>query len=56
MLVPKEERPSHWSLLGGGVEWMESTIDTLHREMQEEWCGEVTVEQWGWIIEKVFHV
>jgi ADP-ribose pyrophosphatase YjhB (NUDIX family) len=44
----------HWSLPGGRVEWSESTIDTLRREMQEELCVEVTVERLGWIIENFF--
>jgi ADP-ribose pyrophosphatase YjhB (NUDIX family) len=54
VLVHQEKGQSHWSLPGGRVEWGESIVDALRREMQEELYVEVTVERLGWIIENFF--
>jgi 8-oxo-dGTP pyrophosphatase MutT (NUDIX family) len=51
VLLHKCEGDNFWSFPGGGIEFFESSIETVKREMQEEMGVEVIVDKLVWIAE-----
>ena len=54
VLLHRGERDSYWSLPGGRAELLESTEETLRREMLEELGIAARVERLLWVVENFF--
>lgn len=54
ILLHKFDTDDFWALPGGRVELLESTQDTLIREMEEELNEKVSVEKLLWVVENFF--
>ncbi len=55
ILLTRDENVDFWYLPGGRVEVLETTTDTLRREMREELGVEAKVEPLLWIVENFFY-
>ena len=53
-LLHRLESDNYWSLPGGRCELMESTADSVKREMREELSIDVKIERLLWLIENFF--
>ena len=56
VLLHRAEVDDFWSLPGGRVELLESSVDALKREMREELGIEIHVERLIWVTENFFKV
>lgn len=54
VLIHRAEKDDFWSLPGGRVKLLETSKDTLKREMREELGVEIHVERLIWIVENFF--
>ena len=54
VLIHRAETDDFWALPGGRVEFFESSLDTLKREMQEELGVDVHVGRLLWVVENFF--
>lgn len=54
VLIHRAEKDDFWSLPGGRIEMLESSEDTLVREMKEELGIDIEVERLLWVSENFF--
>jgi 8-oxo-dGTP pyrophosphatase MutT (NUDIX family) len=54
VLLQRDQRSDAWFLPGGRIEMLETTHDTLLREMQEELQVDVQIERLLWVSEHFF--
>jgi 8-oxo-dGTP pyrophosphatase MutT (NUDIX family) len=54
ILLHRSPADDFWSLLGGGVEFVENSIDAVLREIKEELGATCSVERLLWVVENFF--
>ncbi|NLT57521.1 MAG: NUDIX domain-containing protein [Clostridiales bacterium] len=54
ILLHRQKKDDFWSLVGGRVQTMESTVKALSREFNEELGADITVERLASVIENFF--